>query len=294
MTSTLSSPRSLADRAERNVALCARLPLRHVVGPIALGAILALVVSLAAGALVGALVGVVVAAVGVAVVLGFVPRTIPLGVERILGGRDAGEAEFPRLHNLVEGLAMSSGIEPPRLKVIDDAHANLAVSGPVGDAVLVATTGLLAALERDEYEAIVAEALVRIGTGDAELAARAAFYVCGPLMRNGPAREGRPMALVTPLASARARRLRAALGDQREMLGDLAAIDMTRYPPALGAALGKMAQLGTGVESATWGTAHVWIANPLVSSDDAAASRLNELFGRHDRLDHRVELMAEL
>jgi hypothetical protein len=76
------------------------------------------------------------------------------------------------------------------------------------------------------------------------------------------------------------------------MLGDLA-IDMARYPPALGALGRRWRSSAPASNRQRRGTAHV-DRNPLVSSDDAAASRLNELFGRHDRLDHRVELMAEL
>ena len=145
-------------------------------------------------------------------------------------------------------------------------------------------------------QGVLAEALVRLRSHDAELGAQAAMLVCGPLVRNGPGRPGRPMGYVAFLAGWRAGRLQRVLGDQREFLSDLGAIDMTRYPPGLGSALEKMEALGTGVVSATWGTAHLWLADPLVEAadTDTTAYQLSTLFGGGAPIDQRASLMAEL
>ncbi|MFN8053302.1 MAG: hypothetical protein U0Q22_17805 [Acidimicrobiales bacterium] len=283
------SDRSIIDRTDRN-----RRAIPGLVVP------QAAVSGVVAGVLVGLLatwwLGIVVAVLVAAVVAVILPRSTRVGVARIIESRPADEATYPRYHNLIEGLVISSGAAAPELRVIDEERPNLAVFGPADKGVVVATTGLLEQLDRVELEGVLAEAIVRLRSNDADLGVHAAAFVCGPLVRNGPRRPGRPMAMVTPFAAARARRLRSVLGDQREFLSDLAAIDITRYPPGLGSALEKMESLGTGVESATWGTAHLWLADPLLKplDGDAVALRLNELFGAGAPIDQRASLMAEL
>ena len=234
-------------------------------------------------------------AVGVAVFV-LLPRTSVPRVVAIVGGRAATAEEFPRYANLIEGLAITTGDEPPELKVVESSHANLAVVGEPGTAVMVATTGLLAVLDRVELEGVLAEGMARIRSNDAILGAHAARLVCGPLIGAGPRRPGSSNAWTTMFSDARARRLRTVLGPQREFLADLAAVDMTRYPPGLGSALEKMSSIGTHIDEATWGTAHLWLASPLVPVDpaDERAAVLNERFTQHEPLEHRIDLMAEL
>lgn len=283
------SARSLLDRTEANQRA---IPLLAAPQAIAAGLASGLVIGTAATWWLGLVVGVLLAAA----ILLVLPRSVSTGVARLLPSRPAPEGEFPRYHNLVEGLAASTGAEAPELRVLDEPRPNLAVYGPPDAGVIVATTGLLNELDRVELEGVLAEALVRLRSHDADLGAHAAAFVCGPLVRNGPRRAGRPMAVVTPFAAFRARRLRRLLGAQREFLADLAAVDVTRYPPGLGAALEKMEASGTGVECATWGTAHLWLADPLMApaDGDATAVRLNEMFRLPIPIEQRASLMAEL
>ena len=285
----MSGPRSLLDRTDANRAALRFLSLPQGV---AAGVLAGFIVGLIADWWVGLLAGVVVA-LGTAYVLG---KSASVGLETVFIDRPAAEADFPRYHNLMEGLTISSGSAMPNLRVVDEAQLNLAVYGPPDDGVVIATTGLLDQLDRVELEGVLAEALVRLRSHDAELGAQAAALVCGPQIRNGPRRNGRPMAYVMFLARWRSARLKRLFGEQREFLADLAVVDVTRYPPGLGAALEKMEQFGTGVESATWGTAHLWFADPLMEPLDAdsAARELNELFGGGAPIDQRASLMAEL
>lgn len=284
-----ASPHSLLDRADHNRGALATLAVPTAV---VAGVVVALVVGLLTLWWVGLLAGL--ACVGAMVAL--LPRSAATSIGKVLGARVAQEAEFPRYHNLVDGLAMGSGADTPALFVLDDPALNVAVYGPPDAGVIVATSGLLEQLDRVELEGVLAEALVRLRSHDAELAAQASGLVCGPLVRNGPRRSGRPMGYVAFGAERRARRLRRVLGDQRSFLADLAAVDMTRYPPGLGSALEKMERAGTGVASATWGTAHLWMADPLLepADSDPTSVKLNALFGVDAPLDQRASLMAEL
>ncbi|HQF93802.1 MAG TPA: hypothetical protein PLS46_06560 [Microthrixaceae bacterium] len=281
--------RTLLDRTDRNREATKFLVVPQALATaIVVGVIVGLVATWWIGLVAGVLSGVIVAVI--------LPKSAPAGLATVFAARPAPEPEFPRYHNLMEGLSISSGSVMPTLQVIDEARPNLAVYGPPDEGVVIATTGLLEQLDRVELEGVLAEALVRLRSHDAELGAQAAMLVCGPLVRNGPRRPGRPMGYVAFLAGWRAGRLRRVLGDQREFLSDLGAIDMTRYPPGLGSALEKMEALGTGVVSATWGTAHLWLADPLVEAadTDTTAYQLSALFGGGAPIDQRASLMAEL
>lgn len=280
--------RSLIDRTDRNRAEIVRLPVPYaVVAAIVVGIVVAVVAAWWAGLIAASVAG--------AATWALVSRGDDRAVDAAIGGRAATEDEFPRYHNLMEGLAIGTGGVVPTLRVLDEPHPNLAVFGHPDRGTVVATTGLLEILDRVELEGVLAEAFARLRSHDAELGAAAARLVCGPLVKCGPA-TGAPGGAAGFMVDARARRLRKVLGDQREFLSDLAAVDITRYPPGLGAALEKFEERGTAVSGATWGTAHLWLADPLgdPAAGDAALARLHQLFGNEAPIDQRASLMAEL
>ena len=135
------------------------------------------------------------------------------GLLRLSGARPVTDTEFPRYTNLIEGLCISSGIEEPELFVLEDDHCNVMAIGRPGQAAVVATTGLLAMLNRVELEGVLAEALMRLRTYDAHLATQAAVFVCGPLLqeRTGVSRAVR-CGWSRRSRVVRARRLAAVLG----------------------------------------------------------------------------------
>lgn len=144
-----------------------------------------------------------------------------------IGAVPAKEDDHPRFHNIVQGLSLAGGVGEPDLYVIDDPARNAAAVARGPSRAIVATTGLLAAIDRIALEAVVAECLVRIGNGDAESATVGAALF-GPLI-DGPAR---------PLGVYGLRRL---LSDDRDLAADRAAVALTRYPPGLSSALGAIA-----------------------------------------------------
>lgn len=270
-----------------------------ILGSIPVTLLAALIAFAIFGGLISVVVGLIAAVVlggGVGVAYGSVMRAAAVpGLLRLSGARPVSDTEFPRYTNLIEGLCISSGIEEPELFVLDDEHCNVMVIGRPGQAAVVATTGLLAGLNRVELEGVLAEALMRIRTLDAHLATQAAVFICGPLLRNGPVIPGRPMWMVTPFAGLRARRLAAISGDERHLVADLAAFSITRYPPGLRDAMLKMDESGTVVTECAWGTAHLWMCDPLASAGEGTPeARLNTLFRLHPPLQHRIDLLGEL
>lgn len=172
----------------------------------------------AAGA---ALLAVAVAAAGAALVLGSPHRLLAQ-----LATRPADAVGEARLVNLVEAICVADGVPLPRLLVLEDAAPNALVLGRgPADAALVVTAGLLACLDRMELEALVAHELSHVKRGDLAVAATAA----------------RALALAALWWPAAAQVMLRLAGSRRESLADQAAVRVTRYPPALAAALDKLA-----------------------------------------------------
>jgi heat shock protein HtpX len=86
---------------------------------------------------------------------------------RVSRAKPASEEEYPRYHNIVEGLCIASGLPKPRLYVVDDPAPNAFATGrnPRHAAVAV-TTGLLEKLNRIELEGVLAHELSHIKNYD--------------------------------------------------------------------------------------------------------------------------------
>jgi heat shock protein HtpX len=218
--------------------------------------VIGLVVGLAAGVAFGAA-----ALAAVAVVLTVWVRTA--GDRRVLariGGRNADARIDARLCNLVEGLSIGAGVRQPKLRVIDSRGLNAVAAGSSpARAVLGVTTGLLVELDRIELEAVLAEELVQI--------------------RRNETRPGTVLAATFGLGR------RRAYPPDRDIEADQAAVSLTRYPPALAAALEKIEAKGAEVSGQGSYMALLWLADPG-GGEATARGRLP--------LRDRVEALREL
>lgn len=270
----------LHERALANRAAVMRLRIARTWPP---AAVVAVVVGVVLALLVNVVVGVAVGVVGGAAVAWWRWNTATVGVVPAvidaLHARVATAEEFPRFVNLIEGLTISSGIEAPTLYVVDDPAANAAACGAGPQAALVVTTGLLDGVTRVELEGVLAEQLARIRVSDAEVAGCCAVLVASSLL-NAPATGEPPAAAATKLA-----KVAELLGERRHFLADLSASSLTRYPPGLRGAFVRMSGIGTSPRDVTWGTAHLWMCDPLAQSS---------IHTDHPPLQHRIDLLAEL
>lgn len=248
---------------------------------IVIAVVLGLVINWVIGPVLGLLIGISVGVVRTAML-----RTAStVGLRQIVGGRPIDSADGDgrddsrhqaRFVNLVEGLCVSTGTREPTMLIVDEPHLNIAVYGPAADATLVATSGLLSDLSRVELEGVVAAALWRIRTGDAELAGLVSTFRAGSTMKqhiDTPAPTGGQSA-----------RLSAPFDEYRHVLCDLGAVSITRYPPGLLTALERMSEAGTAVATATWGTAGLWMCDPSPSSSSPV----------HAPVALRIGVLAEL
>ncbi|HSL57841.1 MAG TPA: M48 family metalloprotease [Acidimicrobiales bacterium] len=217
-------------------------------------------------------------------------------VVRATGAAPIGADEHPRLHNLVDGLCVASGLPRPALGLIDDPALNAFVVGrSPRHATLVVTSGLLDGLTRVELEGVLARQLVLVKHRDSLVATLATTTVAGPLLLAELAGRspggvvgtilGLPAALVAPVAS---RLLDVVLPPRREVLADLAAIDLTRYPPGLIGALEKVRH-GAVVDGGLRATAHLWVEPPV-----AAAGGGPRPVHQAPPIDERIAILREL
>ena len=129
---------------------------------------------------------------------------------RASGAKRLAEDGEPRLWNIVTGLASDMKVTRPALYVVPGGGPNAMVCRARGDAFAV-TRSLLDTYTRTELEAVVAHCLVRLRSVDLD---RAALGVAlGPLGSRG----------IPPVG----------------LHDDVAAASVTRYPPALAAAIEK-------------------------------------------------------
>lgn len=191
-----------------------------------------------------------------------------------LGARPLGDDEYQRYDNIVEGLALSTGLSEPDLHVIDDPALNGAAIDWNGTRAIVLTVGLLDAIDRIELESVIAGLLSRLKNGDAERATL------------GAALFGRPI-IDSPLASVGAPLVRAAFGQlfepDREISGDQDAVSVTRYPPGLSAALTRIETGPYEPATTSPGLQHLWFAPPR---PDAAVP--------HSPINWRLDVLSEI
>lgn len=228
----------------------------------------------------------------------------------VSGARRAERERDRMLVNVVEEMAIASGLPVPEVWLIDDTAPNAFATGrDPRHAMVAVTTGLRDKLGRDELQAVVAHELAHIRNEDVRYATLVAVTVgaiallCDFAIRHlrwggGPRRArhrgaGGAIVLVAlvvgVLAPLSARVLQAAISRRRETLADLSAAEMTRYPEALARALEKIATDPEPLEAANRATAPLYIVNPLTKLDAARG-----LFSTHPPTEERARLLRNL
>jgi heat shock protein HtpX len=232
-------------------------------------------------------------------------------VDLMTGSRDVTRQEEPRLYNLLENLCISRGIPMPKLKIVEDHALNAYASGMNEKQYAVTvTTGLLAALDDSEIEAVLGHELTHIRNGDvrmlviaviiagvisffAELIFRMFFYSRSGWGRSSGnsdrGKGGAGFAIVIAIALIAVAWflsvvIRYALSRKREFLADAGAVELTKNPDAMISALRKIENRGE-LEAATSGVMEMCIDNPREGFQD--------LFATHPSVDSRVEALVK-
>ena len=248
------------------------------------------------------------------------------GPNKVLWSAGAREIETPsgddevRLVNVVEEMAIASGIPKPRVWLIADPDPNAFATGLDADHAHIAVTdGLLAVCTREELQAVVAHEMghvknldVRLMTFLAALVGAVALMADGMgrvlwgsarfgALGGGRSRDKRdnklgPLVLVLIavwliswlLAPLVTRMLALGVSRKREFLADAMSAQFTRNPLALASALEKIERADEPTTSIKRGSAHLCIADPLGRKASLREGKLADIFGTHPPMAIRV------
>jgi heat shock protein HtpX len=170
----------------------------------------------------------------------------------------------PELYNLIENLCISRGLKVPKLYIVDTDAMNAYASGiDERSYAITVTSGLLAVLNRDELEAVLAHELTHIMERDTRVLIVTIVFVGmisfltqglwriiqiqsfsrGRGRNNGGAMVFMLVAAVAfAIGYVLALALRFAISRRREYQADAGSVDLTKNPDALISALMKISQ----------------------------------------------------
>ena len=242
------------------------------------------------------------------------------GAKRVLNASGAQELitpatpELQRLDNVVEEMAIASGVPKPRIWIVPDPDPNAFATGrDPFTAHIAVTEGLLAALDRDELQAVVAHEMSHIRNFDIRLMTLLAAMVgsialMSDLARNflrfggrggrrsGGRDKGNPVALIVlviwlitlVLAPLISRLLSMAVSRKREYLADATAAQFTRNPLALASALQKIEGTSPATRAIAHGMGHLCIVDPSERRIANQEGVLGNLFASHPPMRLRL------
>ena len=219
-----------------------------------------------------------------------------------------------RLRNIVEEMAIASGVPVPELYVMDRETAiNAFVAGySPAEAVMVVTHGALTQLTRDELQGVVGHEFSHILNGDMRLnvrliallagilmigqiglfLTRAGFYSAGVRTRKDSRGQvalgviGVALVIIGYAGVFFGRLIQAAVSRQREHLADASSVQFTRNPDGLGGALFKIGLEGSHLET----TRHASDMNHMCFGESTRMKFMG-LLASHPPIEERINAL---
>jgi heat shock protein HtpX len=232
-----------------------------------------------------------------------------VGAEKL----DIESPEHRELHNIVTEMALASGCPMPKVFVVFDPAPNAFATGrDERFSSICVTTGLLALLNREETQGVVAHEMAHIRNNDTLVMMLVSVLLGGVVLLADWAqhsifssRQGRrvdrghwllviPLLVLVAFSPLISRLLAMAVSRQREYLADATAVEFTRNPLGLARALEKIRDAAIPFQKATRGTAHLFIANPLRRRVDDRDGRLADLLSTHPPINRRIMLLYQM
>ena len=232
-----------------------------------------------------------------------------LGAEKL----DIQIAEHRELRNIVTEMALASGAPMPQVYVMNDPAPNALATGTnEKNAAICVTTGLLALLDREETQGVVAHEMSHIRNEDTLLMTLVSVLVAGIAMLADWGQRGAyrprssrrdgdkspalfiPLLILVAVSPLLAQLLAMAVSRQREYLADATAAEYTRNPRGLARALEKIRDAAAPVNKATRGTAPLFFFDPLRRRLDDSEGALANLLTTHPPIERRIALLYEM
>ena len=243
-------------------------------------------------------------------------------IDAVTGGEAVTRQQQPRLYNLLENLCISRGIPMPKLKIMDSPALNAFATGlNQRQYAITVTTGLLAALNDQEVEAVLGHELTHIRNGDVQMMVVAVIIAgvvgfvgelffrlftnvswgggwgWGSSRRSSSSsdsdRKGTSGAAVVViiiavvlivLAWLLSQVIKLALSRTREYLADAGSVELTKNPDAMISALRKIEGRGE-LPGATSAVMELCVDNPREGFTD--------LFATHPSVESRIRALVQ-
>ena len=213
-----------------------------------------------------------------------------------------------RLLNVVDEMAIASGITRPAVYVMDDEPGiNAFAAGYTpNNAVVAVTRGTLDRLNREELQGVVAHEFSHILNGDMRLNIRMLGVLAGILLigniglfllrSSHYSRDSRGVVAVLALGLVLAvigyigvlfgRLLQSGVSRQREFLADASAVQFTRYPDGIANALNKIRYEASGSLLSTIRAGEV---NHMCFGESVRIRFFSGAFASHPPLEERIK-----
>lgn len=220
------------------------------------------------------------------------------------GAREVSEEDEPRLHSIVEELAIRAGLPKPRVYVVETELPNAFATGrDPNHAAVAATRGLLRRMSDDELRGVLAHELSHVRNRDtlvqcvaatiagaisllAILARYSMFFFGGGRRRDGNVLVLLLAALLAPVA---AFFIQMAISRTREYRADESAARLLGTGRGLASALRRLqASVGAIRTEGMPTAAHLYIVNPFRGEGLAA------LFRTHPPTEERIRRLEAL
>ncbi len=226
----------------------------------------------------------------------------------------------PRLHNIVEGLAIAAGVPKPAVYVIPEQAPNAFATGrdPEHSSIAV-TQGLLDTMNRVELEGVIGHEMSHVVDRDILYGTIVATVIGAIVLisefflrswwwggfggrRNDRGNGGGggvelvvfalgfALLILAPIFG---QLIRLAVSRNREYLADAQGAMLTRYPPGLISALKKIADAPHAMRSANNATAHLWFDQPSRIQGEQNG-RMERLFSTHPPIQERIRRLEEM
>ena len=234
-----------------------------------------------------------------------------------LGGhqvnRNSATASEKKLLNVVEEMAIASGISTPTVFILEDEGINAFAAGlTLDDAVIGVTRGTVEKLDREELQGVIAHEFSHIFNGDMRLNLQLTATLHGILLigligkfllrsmsrtthsyRSTSSKKsngglyllalGAGLMVIGYAGTFFGSMIKANVSRKREYLADATAVQYTRYPRGISGALKKIAYYSSELSAPAAETySHLYFANGI-------SSMMSSLMATHPPLDDRIK-----
>ena len=247
--------------------------------------------------------------------------TSAVDIETRLAAADTDDdrLRYRQYQNIVDEMAIASGLPRPRAYVIPDSDPNAFATGKdPAHASIAVTDGLLRTLSREELQGVVAHEMGHIRNLDIRLMTVVAALVGAVLLladwsgralrfggrerRSNRNKDGGGLGLLffviwiaaMAVAPVVGRLLATAVSRRREYLADATAAELTRNPLGLASALEKIEAASAPTPSVKRGSAHLCISDPLGRRIDNREGRWADLWATHPPMAKRIAALRAM